>query len=318
MRKKQKYIKDLTIGESLNKEIFSIKNLCEEKNGEKKMVLADNSGAANASVALCNLQCELLEGSVVEISGLVLAEGRDRLLRIKEIAICTDFLPAELFQCLSQTTKDECKAGINDLKSKIMHPGYRALVDACLTDAVLDRMAELPATLNLYGKYNGGALVATNAVGHMALTSMVAYSKRGNSLTTTPPSWSALTTASLLFLYGNIEFFTPQPPYKRTKVGIDMGYASLLQKMIEDAIHKNNILLSDADLAKLLNILKSSVEDKTSVKATSKDGAILRHTISLYSDCDSFDWELATHEDAGENGYFYSTHLNRYVVRQEV
>lgn len=319
MTKKKKFIKDLVLGEACEKEPFSFTEVLEQKSDMVFLKIADNSGRCKAMLPY-NLAMQadlfhLVGGTVINISGVYIMDGIERVFKIHDISICTDFLPAELFSGISAEIITSCKEGIRSLQEKISHPGYHALVEACLTDAVLDRMAELPATLNSYGKYNGGALVATNAVSHMVLTSMSAYSRRGNAFSTVPPSWNALTTASLLFLYANVEFFTPAPPYKRSKLGVAMGYTSLLQKMIVDKVHEKNILLSDDDLASLLNILKVTTEDKTSVRATSKDGSILRHMVSLYKDCDTFDWDIATHERDGENeSYYYSPALKSYVV----
>lgn len=320
MAKKKSFIKDLVIGEAFQNEVFSIKSIDEDRGNDKCFTLSDNSGVVLASMPknLIDKVPDLIEGCVVEVSGVVLKDGMQLMLRIKDISLCTDFLPTELFQGISLDKREECKAGIAELKGRLTHPEFRQLVDACLTDEALNRMAELPATLNLYGKYNGGALVATNAVGHMVLSSMASYTKRGNAFTTKAPQWNALLCASLLFLYGNIEFFTTMPPYKRTKIGVEMGYFSVLQKMLERTMSTNNIIIADDDLARLFNILKVSVEDKSSVKATSKDGAVLRHIIALYCDCDSFDWETATHEKEGaEESYFYSSKLGRYIVAQE-
>lgn len=319
MTKKKKFLKQFAIGEGCTHEPFSFVSILEEKPNMIFIKVSDSSGYCKAVVSRTDAEkgglFELAEGTVINVNASFLLEGIEMILKIYEFSICTDYIPAEIFPSISAEIVESCKAGIRNLQEKISHPGFHALIEACLTDAVLDRMAELPATLNSYGKYNGGSLVATNAISHMVLTSMSAYSKRGNALTTVPPSWNVLTTAALLFLYGNVEFFTPTAPYKRSKLGVAMGYTSLLQKMIVDKVHEKNIPLSDDDLASLLNILKVTTEEKTSVRATSKDGSILRHMVSLYKDCDTFDWDIATHERDGENeSYYYSPALKSYVV----
>lgn len=318
--KKIKYIKDLVIGEEVLNEPFSIKTMEGTRGNDTFFNLSDNSGVVLASMSHTLLEnvSDIKEGVVVNVSGVVLNDGKALMLRIKDISLCTNFVPTEFFQGISVEQRELCKKDILLLKDSLTHPGYKQLVEECLTDSALNRMAEIPATLGLYGKYAGGALVATNAIARMVMSSMASYTKRGNSFTTTAPQWNVLTCASLLFLYGNIEYFTPTPPFRKTTIGVQMGYFSLLQKMIESTIQKHNIALSDDELARLYNILKVSVEDKTSVKATSKDGAILRNIILLYSDCDSFDWDNATHVSEEDESYYYSPKLGRYVVKQEV
>ena len=93
-----------------------------------------------------------------------------------------------------------------------------------------------------------------------------------------------------------------------------MGYVSLLQKMLDDAIQKNNILLSNMDYANLMSILKIALETRLSLKATSKDGVILRHIITLYADCDCFDWDIANHEAEEDETHYYSQAVGGYVI----
>jgi len=323
MKKKEKFIKDLVFGEDLKNEIFSLKQKKGDCGENYRMVLSDRTGDVLAQTPIASAKkaglYDMPEGTVIEVSGVLLNEGMDKMLILREdISVCTEYFPREVIGGISSEVAEKCKAEIRELFPMIKHPGYRALVEACLTDDTLERMERMPATVNAYGRYNGACLVATNAVSHMVLTSMTAYTKRGNNISTTKPSWYALTTASLLFLYGNLEYFSPMPPYRRTTQGVMMGYVALLQKMIDGVIRENNIMLSEIDYATLISILKVALEEKTGLRAASKDGAILRHVITLYRDCDCFDWDIANHDaeesEEVEDGYYYSRSMKAYVV----
>lgn len=320
VRKKTKFVKDITmIGTEVKEEPFSLLKITHERDGKCYLRIGDSSGslAAALPVALAK-QIDvksIAEGTVLKFTGIYLNDGMERLLVVSAATLCEDFVPAELFAGITQNEICSCKKGIKEIIARITHPGYRALCEACLTEEALDRMAELPATLKLYGKYNGGCLIATNAVSHMVISAMASYTNRGNSFSTISPKWNVLMSASLLFLYGNIQFFTERAPYKKTKIGVTIGYMSLLQQMLEAKVHQEHILLTAEEMADLLNILRVSVESNTSIRATAKEGSVLRHVLALYIDSESFDWEMKTHEGSiGEEGYYYSTGLKSYVI----
>lgn len=319
MFRKNKFIKDFIFGEKISNEIFSIKEMYGQKGDYYRLLLSDNSGTilTQIPIAIAN-QTEMKDmtiGTVIQTSGVIINEGIERLLSLNSgMNICTEYIPREVFGSISNEVIQKCMEDIKLLITKMDHPGYHILAESCLTDEVLKRMSNLPATSSSYGRYNGACLVATNAVSHMVLTSMASYAKRGNHISTTHPAWNALTCASLLFLYGNLEYFAPNPPYKRTTIGIKMGYVALLQKMLDNVIQNNNIVLSDMDYANLISILKIALEPKTSLKATSKDGVILRHIIALYSDCDCFDWDIANHYAEEDEMHYYSQTVRGYIV----
>ena len=218
MVRKTKFIKDFLFGENIVDEIFSIKDIYTPKGEYFRMLLSDSTG--NILTQIPNVLAKqsglvnLPAGTVIQVSGVILNEGIERLFSLNNtLSVCTEYMPCEVFGGISAEVASKCIADIKALFEKIYHPGYRMLVEACLTDDVLKRMSNMPATSSSYGRYNGACLVATNAVSHMVLTSMAAYTNRGNQISTTRPSWNALTTAALLFLYGNLEYFAPNPPF---------------------------------------------------------------------------------------------------------
>lgn len=320
---KKKYISSLVIGEEIQNEQFAIQTMCGKDSTYASLLLCDNSGTITAMIPLTSLnklgKCD--ENTVLTISGkVVCGENRKPFIQITECAVSDDFIPTELFCGLSRTKIKSYIEDIEALKTMVRHPGYSGLLDATLTSENLEKLGALPATLNLYGQYSGGALAATDAVTRMVTSTMASYSKRGNGITTCEPDWDVLVTASLLFRYGCIRFFTSSLPFKKTAIGISVGYFSCLQSMIEDALRRNNVNLSEFELAFLLNILQVSVSDKTEIKAVSKEGAVLRSMVRLYSECDNIDRISVTHESESKSeskdpqDYFYSTKLGGYVL----
>lgn len=317
---KKKFVKSLMYGEVADNEPFLLSHYQGVKGNDTMISLSDRTGCIPASVPAAisdSMDLKSLEGSVVSVSGVILMDNRAPLLRIKELSVCNSFIPAELYEGLSKETILSYIRDIAELKGMVKHPGYRAVVDSCLTAENLDRLAHLPATLGYYGRYSGGALAATDSVARMCMTSMVAYTRRGNHITTQAPDWNALLSASLLFMLGSIRYFEPDPPFRKSARGVSLGMFSSLQSVIEDAIRGKDIGLTEIELATLLNILNVSVSTRTETKAVSKEGAILRHIISLYAECDSLDWELATHEKESGEEYYYSKKLSRYVMTPE-
>lgn len=319
--KKTKYIKNLMIGEPVENEVFCLKEVTEYKQDNISIVLSDSSGVISASVsksAVAELDLKELTEHAILVSGVILSEGTKPLFRVKQAAPATDFIPAEVFGGLSSEKIKEFTDDIKFLKEKVTHAGYKALLDACLTDENLSLLARRPATINYYGRYQGGALAATDCVARMVMSCMSSYTKRGNGISSMPPAWNALITASLLFCYGRIKFYTDTFPPKKSQMGVSLGYFSTLQSMIQDAVRLNNISLTDKELSNLLNILNVSVSSKTEASAVSKDGPVLRHMISLYAECDSMDWAHATHDaPPEEDGYYFDAKLKRYIVDVE-
>jgi len=115
---KQKFCKDLVIGEAFEKEPFVLQSVGASVKGLIRAVLSDRSGTVQCNIPESLAKEVSLEehlGDVFMVSAAVLADKRVPLLVVKSISLCTDnFLPAELFSGISQEKKEEF---INAVKS---------------------------------------------------------------------------------------------------------------------------------------------------------------------------------------------------------
>lgn len=317
---KSKFLANLTIGEAVEKECFLLKQYKGEFDSSTiEVIFGDNSGEMIGHInkdLVQKLGMPKLDGVVFSVSGIVLPEARTPVLKVKEIVAAKDYVPAEVNDGLSAEKVQFYIADIKTLMELISNANYKALVAACLTDENLQKLSRLPATLNYYGRYPGGALAATDSVARMALSSMTSYYKRGNGMTTQAPSWSGLITASLLFTFGRIRYYTPEPPYKKTADGIALGYFSCLENSIKDVMFRENIRLTEDEYSFLMNILQVSVSDKTEAKSLSKDGSALRFAIAEYSEYETYDYEVSTHvNDDSKEPLYWSPKLKRFILK---
>ncbi len=320
--RKEKFCKDLVIGEAFDNEPYRVTALQGISNGQVRVTLSDRTGSVTCIVPESLADAVSLAqhiGDVFSLSAAVIAEKREPLLMTKSIKPCLDnYLPAELFSGLTQEKKDTYITLIKEIRTKIKHAGYLSLANACLTDENLRRLGELPATHGYYGNYLGGALAATCTVTYMVTSSMAAYVNKGNGITTTAPGWNVLLTAALLHAFGRIDYCDATDPFKKSARGVAMNYFSTLQHSIEAVIFENNLQLDDQDIANLLNVLSVGVTNRTDTKAVSKDGTILRHILRLYGECDAIDYQLSNYSAVEGEEYFYSKQLSRYLLTKEV
>lgn len=320
--KKKNFANSLVIGEVVTKEPFVLKSVAAPVKGAVTVSFGDRSGTVSGRISESLFNSLGLTaasvGEVYSVTATILATNRAANVMVKEMEPCSDFLPSELFSGISEEKKKEYYQFIKDARTKITHAGYGALVDACLTDENLRRLGNLPATLNFYGTYMGGALAAAVGVTYMSMSSMASYVRRGNGFTTQNPGWNVLLTASLLHSFGCITYFDENDPFKKSARGVTMNYFSSLQYALEEVIFRENIPLTEQELANLLNVLNVAVAGRTSTKAVSKDGAVLRGNLILYGECDAIDWALANHETEEEEEFFYSKKLSRYLLTTEV
>lgn len=315
---KRKYVRDLVIGEAMEGENFVLKSMADKpKDGRIAVTLSDKTGCVEGRIPPQVSDLAWLKdhvNMVLNVKAIVLCEGKTPFLLIKEATEESDFKPCELYQGLKPEKVKQYIEDIEELKGYVKHPGYRALLDAALTKENLEEMGLTPATLNFYGRYAGGALAATDSITRMVAQSMQSYTRRSNGLTNRNPSWDVLLTACLLHQFGRLTYFD-ETHFKRSELGVALGYFPTLQTALQDVIRENAVPLTKQEIANLLNILDCSVSSKTETKAVSKEGPILRSMIRMYAECDSIDWEAANHEPAeNEGAYYYNPKLNRYVM----
>lgn len=313
------YINELMIGSKVNV-ILALVSIKECADNTLFCELKDKTGTISGSIR-DNTVFESLRaqvGAAVKITGIVKpGDNRKPMLSIKTICAAdkSEYRSSDLFDGLSKEKIEEYKALISNLKRHIKHPGYRCLVDAALDDTTLEKLSQLPATLGYYGRYRGGALAGSAVVAEMVKQTGCTYVTHYNGLHAGNIDWSLLLTAALLNTLGVINYITPEAPFSKTPVGIERGYISVLQSMIEKTVLINNIEISDLDVSRLLNTIGCSVSKRTAVRATSKEGILLRHVLAMYAELDMFDYGLNEIQPEEGSDYVYSNQLNRYINR---
>jgi len=314
---KTKFVNTIVIGEEILEQAFCVKKAGPVKDGRAELILSDKTGEIKASIPL--QEADRLSdyvNKIIKVSGVILNEKRTPYIKVKSVVLAQpcDYRSIDIFNGLTHEKMEYYISDIIELKEHVNHAGYRRLLDAALTDEVLKKLGASPATHDYYGIYVGGALAATDAVTRMVVSSMASYVGRGNGVTTKPPEWDVLITASLLHTYGLIKYYDSEDAFKKSPIGIATDYYSSLQSSIEEIIWKNNIRITEQEIANLLNILNVAVSGKTGTKAVSKNGTILRGILSLYAKCDAIDWELANCGTEENKVFYYSAKFRQYLM----
>jgi len=309
----KKFVKDLVVGESVS-DVFILTALSEDKNGDYSITLSDRTGTING---LLPKNCfsrgmETFVDAPVMFCGIVTNMGKSPYLKCRSLAIATSYKMSELMGGLSSAKKEEYIAIIRSIQEYIKNPHYKSLVDACLTDEVLNSLAALPATLASYGRYAGGALASCAIVADMAVYVGKIYGKLGNGIYTRDFQWSLLLTAALLHTFGNIKYIANGVPFRKTDVGNSMGLLAILQHSLQEICVSKGLEITNEEFADLINTLHASIYYTSSIKAVNKEGVMLRHIISLYNECDVFDCEVAN-ADFSESKTAWSGKLQRSI-----
>lgn len=310
----------LVIGDKVTDGVYCLFSM-HKKNDKYDVVLKDKSGEL-----LCELAQERFESSMNELVGgavkvtFIIKNGLNTtsLGVIKSLAVAEkgSYKPSELFDGLSAEKIAEYSNIIKTLMTKIPDDSVRSFVSTILNDDTLRKLSTIPASLGYHARYCGGALATTACVTKFVSQIGVATIKGENGLYSADIDWSTLIAASLLQSVGMIDYITPEAPFRKTNIGVERGYMSVLQHKIEMA-HFQNKVISDDVLARILNILASSVPMKSGVKATCLEGTILRGCLLLYEEIDRYSAELAGYEVADNEEYFYSSVLKRNISLQE-
>lgn len=311
-------VKNIVIGEKVENAYVILKTL-HLKNGVYVATFADKSGNVEGLIRE-DLVTEEVKSS---IKGAVCITAVSKpgnelsvLLQVKQIrkAEPGEYKSSELFDGLSEEKISEYKEIIRMCQSHVFHDGMAQLLKVTLTEENLDKLASMPATLNFYGIYKGGALAGSALISRMVLDCGIDYVKFFNGLHQRNIDWSLLLTSSLLNTFGVLKYLTPEAPFRKTQMGVDRGYPSILQSMLERIVYENNIPLSEEELSKIINVITCSVSSKTGVKATTKEGILLRHTLALYAELDMLDYGVSEYEPKDdEETYFFNSKLRRYT-----
>ena len=311
------YLNDVAIGTPFEG-VYSIDSVTVEQE-EKHVVLSDASGSLNGS---CPLDVEISQGIVAHIQAVPTWKNDAAFIRISSVVPLNEgqFNPLELFEGISDKTKDALTNCIHAYIDAVDDTHLKALLEKAFEPEVINQLAERPASLSRQGCYRGGALVQTIAVTMLALHSAAVYSKCSNGLYTRKPSKDLMIAAGLLHTRGLISFLTPYPAPQRAKGAILQGAAYEQKKAISLLIEKSGIKLDEYTEGLLLNAVSGCCEnpDKSSRPVTN-EGVCLCEAYKMFSQMDRRDRAFAEHEDyeGDTKDYFYDTELG-YFLKEPV
>lgn len=310
----------LVIGDKVTDGVYCLYSM-HKRNDKYDCVLKDRTGTLACELATERYEASMadLVGGAVKVTFIIInGQNTTSLGVIKALAAAEKgtFKPSELFDGLSTEKITEYTGIIKYHISKIPDPSIRSFVSQILTDDTLLKLSQIPASLGYHARYCGGALATTACVTKLVSQVGLQYVRGENGLYQVNLDWSLLLAASLLQCVGLPEYITSEAPFRKTDIGIERGYMSVLQHKIEMA-HFENKLISDDVLARILNILASSVPMKSGVKATHSEGKILRKCLHLYEELDIQDAEIAGHVVDGDENYFFDSKLKGYISLQE-
>lgn len=312
-------LKDIVIAEKVSDMCVCLKRLS-EKDGVYHAVFSDVTTSVDGLIRsdLVTDEIKSCVGGAVKLSAVVKpGAGREPIFNVKQIkkANQSEYKSSDLFDGLSEEKIAEYISIIKQSMNQVKHEGFRRLLEVSLTDETLEKLSHMPATLAYYGRYKGGALAGAAVITKMVKDCGIDYVMHFNALHQGNVNWSLLLTASLLNTLGVLNYITPEVPFSKTAVGIERGYCSVLQSMLEKLVYQHNVPVSDVDLSRLLNVINCAVAQKTSVKATSKEGILLRHVLAMYAELDMLDFGINEHEkETEEETHFYNAALRRYTA----
>ena len=306
------FVKDITIGDTFQGEVFLLEKLNKEGDEGFLAVLSDKTGKMDALISRERFEERYMSfvGGAVKVNAIVL-NGTDGKVLVKirtmEIAGRSEYKPSDLFDALSEKKKEEYTALLKDALGRIPDAGCRALCEAVLTDEVLSLLGEYPASVSYQASFKGGALAQTATVTRMVLQMGLSYQRQTNGLYGCTLEWSILLSGALLHMVGVLDYFTDQP-WRRTPVGIDRGYFSLLQSRIEAARVKSAVPLNDIKFARLINVLQVS-QYRTVLKASTHEGILLRQAVLCFAELDQLDAAVA----ASDKMQFFDAKSRRHI-----
>lgn len=317
----RKEIEKITIGDIIEDGIYRLHSISKVNEGYN-LVLTDNSGSINAFISDIRFDKRLntLKEGVIAINAVCVVgdDGNSPLLKLKSFrkAENSEYKSSEIFKGLSEEQNLFYTKIIKENTRRIPDKSLRNLCEVCLNDETLKVLGSMPATVGWHCTYNGGALVSAAVVSQLAITCALQYT-RNVKLFSTCFNFSLLVSAALLHTIGVIDYLV-ENPWRKSKTGVDRGYMSVLQSRIENTIRNNQIDIDDEVLARLLNILASSVPLKSGVKATYHEGIVLRHALMLFEELDMLDSEISEHEAEDNEECFYAKKLHRFVATSNV
>ena len=310
-------VNKIAIGDKIEGSCFCLKSL-RQSGQDYYAVLSDSTGEIPCLLPKERYSDAMssLVGKAVVIDGVAL-NGKNMTVYIKlrsvEEAPKGSFHPTEVFGGLDDTHIQMFRESILDATGRIPDTSIKALCAAVLNEERLTLLSVLPASLSMHGKYRGGALSATAVVPRICMQTGVQYQKWGTGLYDSPLDWSVLICAALLHAAAIPKYYTPEP-FQKTAIASSVGYLPLLTGVIDETIKANGIPVSERAYCLILNAIASAVPMRTGLKAASREGVILRHSLLLYEELDQIDAGIQEHETQEGEEYFFDPSMRRYIL----
>lgn len=302
---------NIAVGETLKETCFVLQKLNKEE-GRYLALLSDKTGGIKAEITNERMAC--FEGitewvtSVIKVTGPVLMENGEPIVHMKqaELAGRGDFKPCEMYDGLSEEKVMLYRRILADALNRIPDDGCKALCKRVLSNQLVTALEQYPASLAYAAKYRGGALAQTAMVVRFVMQLGISMQKYENGLYGNRLEWSVLLAGALLHMAAIPDYFADQP-WRRTAVGIDRGYMSLLQTRIERA-NRNEKPVSSTMMARILNVLQVA-QPKSVVRASTQEGVLLRQAVQAFTETDM----LALAVASSSQDQFFDTKTRRHV-----
>lgn len=309
MRGKKIFANQIKSGTCIEHEPFLIKY-----NGND-LVVSDKTGECHAYVVVPDMLEDKI-GKVCFVKGISITQNGITNLGIQmlEVAETDNYVKTDIFGALSPETIQEYKGYIRYAIEHVQHIGYHSLLQTLITDEYLNTAATLPIPDQTYGKYGGASLASICQMAYMTSACAGAYFNKGNKLTHTAFDRDLLLTASLLLEYGRKDFCDPNDPFQKSRMGVTLNYFPILLLSLQKAMDGCGTVLEDEEFGKLINCLEVTVTN-SSTRSITREGTILRSVYSLYKELDTYDWYFASYGEPQESEYYYSSLLNKYIMR---
>lgn len=283
-----------------------------EKKECKDILFTDRTGEIHGEIpnALFTKEVAEMKGKVVKVT----AAAVHGYIKVRAIAPAEkgDYVTADMYASIPEEILNKYKVEIRKMQSLVKKEPYRTLLEKCLTEEVLAKMAVMPASLSQHGQLQGGMLEAVAKVTKMVINVGSVYVLWGNGVETRNLDGDLIITAALLHNYGNFVFYTNEAPFQRTDIGINQGYVTTLQMSIRDIIIRENIPFSNEELARMMGVYNQVGGMKSPIaKSVCSEAALINGVYRAYSELNMYDHLIATKDN--EEGYSYDAFHNRYI-----
>lgn len=319
MKTNKVFVNMIKEGEYLKDQIFLLSRLKQDVN-DYSLELSDSSGSIRGVIPkdAWVQEFDSFNNCVVSIRGVVLIEQGTIFVKLKNIVLADKSMYAsrDIFLSIPDDVLKLYQSNIQKQIERVNNPNYKQLLHSCFTQEAMSKMYLMPATISQHCTLRGGMLEAIALITTQVVDFGVNYVKLANRIYSSNLNWDLLITASLLHNYGNFDFFTEEYPFKRTDIGIHLGYTSTLQGVIDEIIISTQNPITKKERAVLFGLLNQVSGYKADSKAVCNEGIILKGIFELYAILDMCDFEKSGNLIG--SGVVYSPKMRRYIDTEQL